>query len=125
MDLTLTEMPPRGVTIADLVELSGCQAQRPLDWLELAVLVLWETSPQRRAYDGLDADVLDLLEGRTQATPDRLGAIDDAQTSFRVDALHFAARAGYALGLHADLPEAERVARARELAGRLRVRAGG
>lgn len=122
MDLMLTEVPLRGETIADLIARSGFEPHGSHGWLDLAVTVLFETSPQRRAYDGLDDDVLDLIEGRAAATPERLGAIDDAQTDLRVDALRFAARAGYALGLYAHLPEAERVARARLLAGRLRVR---
>jgi hypothetical protein len=99
-----------GDTIAHLLDRSGSEAPEPLGWLDLAVQQLWEESPQRRAYDALAADV-----------PERFS---DDLTAFGLDAVRYAARAGYVLGSCALLPERERVAVAKEMAGQIGVYAG-
>jgi hypothetical protein len=111
-----------GETIADVVERSGSIADKPYDWLELAIQALWEESPHRHAFEQVDEQSVDLVEHGAPVAVDVFGALDDARADQVCAALDYAGRLGYALGRYEHLPEPERIARARALANLSAIR---
>src|SRR5262245_29506401 len=98
-------------TIADVVERSGGQPREPFDWLELVALTLWEESPHRHAFDAAADDAIALYkQNRSDARLDNTRVFEVCQ------AISYAVRVGYGLGLLQGLPACEQLAYARALA---------
>jgi len=109
--------PFEGETIADVLARSDSLPERPYHWLELVAHKLWAESPHRHAFDRVDNQVFDLLDRGVPVSTALLGSLLDRYSDVEVAAVAYAVRLGYALGKHAHLPEPERLARARALAG--------